>query len=125
MIYSDAPIGRKEEDRLNRSGFASQLAEIILELLKYIRTYAIRVTSTNGIFWKYSEKYTKYISLEEVQAAYKECLGDGSILLLTDDLLTRVVAFEIWNANVNYREDGVPESIIEKRKTEIMAGRAD
>lgn len=107
------------------ANYVEDIKKSSVELLKYIRTYAIRVTSTNGIFWKYSEKYTKYISLEEVQAAYKECLGDGSILLLTDDLLTRVVAFEIWNANVNYREDGVPESIIEKRKSEIMAGRAD
>lgn len=105
--------------------YIEDIRESDIDILKFIRTYAIKSRSTNGVLWRYSDKYTKYISLEEVQKAYKNCINDGSILALTDDMFTRIVAFEIWNNTGKKMEDVISKQMIEQRKQEIITKIAE
>ncbi len=100
--------------------YLEKIKEENLEILKFVRVFANRITGSDGVSWSFNDKYMNYFSYEIVKSAYDSCIENGSISQLSDDTITRLVVFEIWYSKKRNAHDRIESLTVEARKAEIL-----
>lgn len=91
-----------------------------LEILKFVRIFANKMTGTDGISWSFNDEYMKYFSYDIVKNAYDDCLKNGCIFQLSDDSITRLIVFEIWYSKERNANERINSLTVEARKAELL-----